>query len=268
MTTLIKYLFLAIIQGFTEPIPVSSSGHLIIFRNLINIDTLNDLNFEIILNFGSFLAIVVFFWNDIISIIKDFFLYLKTKDSKYQTNYKYAWYIVLATIPAGLVGLIFKDYIENVLNGVKLVGIALIITSLFLYLIRNIKGTKEDKDITWKDALIVGLFQVIALFPGISRSGSTLVGGMFRGLKRDAAFKFSFMLYLPISMATMILGVKDLLEASIGINLWACYLTCMIISGIITYFSTKWFNGIMKTGKLIYFVWYCLIVGTLVILFL
>ena len=268
MITLIKYLFLAIIQGFTEPIPVSSSGHLIIFRNLINMTELNDLNFEIILNFGSFLAIVVFFWNDIISIIKDFFSYLKTKEEKYKPNYKYAWYIVIATIPAGIVGLVLKDFIENSLNSVKLVGIALLVTSLFLFLIRNFKGKKDDKTITWKDAIVVGVFQVVALFPGISRSGSTLVGGMFRGLKRDTAFKFSFMLYLPISLATMALGIKDLLEANIGINLWACYLTCMIVSGIVTYFSTKWFNGIMKTGKLIYFVWYCLIVGTLVTLFL
>ena len=268
MITLIKYLFLAIIQGFTEPIPVSSSGHLIIFRNLINMTELNDLNFEIILNFGSFLAIVAFFWKDIISIIKDFFSYLKTKEEKYKPNYKYAWYIVIATIPAGIVGLVLKDFIENSLNSVKLVGIALLVTSLFLFLIRNFKGKKDDKTITWKDAIVVGLFQVVALFPGISRSGSTLVGGMFRGLKRDTAFKFSFMLYLPISLATMALGIKDLLEANIGINLWACYLTCMVVSGIVTYFSTKWFNGIMKTGKLIYFVWYCLIVGTLVTLFL
>lgn len=268
MLTLIKYLFLAIIQGITEPIPVSSSGHLVILKNIINMNELNDLNFEIILNFGSFIAIVAFFWNDIIKIIKDFFSYLKTKEEKYQANYKYAWYIVLATIPAGIVGFIFKDFIENALGGVKIVGIALLITAVFLFLIRNMKGTKEEQDITWKDALVIGLFQIVALFPGISRSGSTIVGGMFRGFKRDTAFKFSFMLYLPISLATMILGVKDLLEANIGINLWACYLSCMIVTAIITYISTKWFNGIMKSGKLIYFVWYCLIVGTLVILFL
>lgn len=268
MLTLIKYLFLAIIQGITEPIPVSSSGHLVILKNIINMNELNDLNFEIILNFGSFIAIVAFFWNDIIKIIKDFFSYLKTKEERYQANYKYAWYIVLATIPAGIVGFIFKDFIENALGGVKIVGIALLITAVFLFLIRNMKGTKEEQDITWKDALVIGLFQIVALFPGISRSGSTIVGGMFRSFKRDTAFKFSFMLYLPISLATMILGVKDLLEANIGINLWACYLSCMIVTAIITYISTKWFNGIMKSGKLIYFVWYCLIVGTLVILFL
>ena len=118
------------------------------------------------------------------------------------------------------------------------------------------------------DATIIGLFQAVALLPGISRSGATLVGGMSRNLKRDTAFKFSFMLYIPISLATMILGVKDLLVANISFNLWMCYIACIIVTGIITYFATKWFNGIIKNGKLIYFVFYCLIVGTLVILFL
>jgi len=268
MIEFIKYLFLAMIQGFTEPIPVSSSGHLVIFRNLINMDALNDLNFEIILNFGSLIAIVIFFWNDIVCFIRDFFLYVKTKDKKYYSNFKYCLLIVVGTIPAGIIGLLFKDTIENLLGGAKIVGFALLVTSLFLYLIRNIKGSKNDKDITYIDALVIGLFQAVALLPGISRSGSTLVGGMFRDLKRDAAFKFSFMLYIPISLATMVLGVKDLVESSISSTLMFTYFICMIVSSIITYFSTKWFNGIIKTGKLIYFVIYCLIVGSLVILFL
>ena len=127
MLTLLKYLFLAVVQGITEPIPVSSSGHLVIIRNLIHMPELTDLNFEIILNFGSFLAIVVFFWKDIVDIIKDFFSYLTTKEKKYYNNYKYAWYIVLATIPAGIIGILLKDYIENVLSSVKVVGIALLI---------------------------------------------------------------------------------------------------------------------------------------------
>ena len=268
MVNLFKYLFLAVIQGFTEPIPVSSSGHLVIFKNLINSDVLNDLNFEIILNFGSLIAIFIFFFDDIMSIIKDFFAYIKTKEERYFANFKYAWLIVIGSIPAGLLGLILKDVIESALGGVKIVGFALLVTALFLFLIRKINGTKDDKDITYLDAIFIGLFQAVALLPGISRSGSTLVGGMFRDLKRDAAFKFSFMLYIPISLATMVLGVKDLLETNISINLWMCYLICMIVSGIITYFSTKLFNGIIKTGKLIYFVWYCIIVGSLVVIFM
>ena len=264
----IKYLFLAIIQGFTEPIPISSSGHLIIFKSILNSGVLNDLNFEIILNFGSLVAIVIYFWKDIISLIKDFFLYIKTKDKKYFSNFRYCILIIIGTIPAGIIGLLFKDTIEELLNSVKIVGIALLVTALFLFLIRNIKGKKEDKDISYIDALIIGLFQSVALLPGISRSGATIVGGMMRDLKRDVAFKFSFILYIPISLATMILGVKDLVESSISINMWITYGIAMILSGIVTYISTKWFNNIMKKGKLIYFVIYCLIVGSLVIVFL
>lgn len=268
MIDFIKYLFLAIIQGFTEPIPISSSGHLVIFKKILDSGVLNDLNFEIILNFGSLIAIVIFFWNDIISLIKDFFSYIKTKEKKYYNNFKYCLLIVVGTIPAGIIGLLFNDYIEELLTGVKIVGVALLVTALFLFLIRNIKGKKNDADLTFKDALIIGLFQAVALLPGISRSGATIVGGMFRDLKRDTAFKFSFMLYIPISLATMLLSVKDLITSSISSSLLMTYLVCMIVSGIVTYFATKWFNNIMKKGKLIYFVIYCLIVGSLVIIFL
>lgn len=264
----IKYLVLALIQGFTEPIPISSSGHLIIFKKILNSGVLNDLNFEIILNFGSLIAIIIYFWGDIKKLFIDFFTYIFKRNKESYKNFKYCMLIIVGTIPAGIIGLLFKDTIEELLNTVKVVGIALLVTSLFLYLIRNIKGTKNDDDITYFDAIIIGLFQAVALLPGISRSGATIVGSMFRGLKRDVAFKFSFILYIPISLATMLLGVKDLMDASITANMWITYLIAMIVSGIVTFISTKWFNNIMKNGKLIYFVIYCLIVGSLVIIFL
>lgn len=265
---LIKYIFLGAIQGFTEPIPVSSSGHLVVFRELIKNNLFNDLNFEIIVNFGSLIAIVIYFWKDIKDLIIDFLMYLKTKDKKYYDNFKYCWLIVIGTIPAGIIGLLFKDQIEGLLISVKIIGAALLITAGFLYLIRNAKGKKEDKKITFKDAFIIGLFQVIALFPGISRSGATIVGGMFRNLKRDAAFKFSFMLYIPISLATMVLGIGDLISLNLTPIYWLYYICGMVAACVVTFFSTKWFNNIMKSGKLIYFVYYCLIAGTLILLFL
>lgn len=268
LTNLIMYIVLGLIQGFTEPIPISSSGHLVIFQSLFDLNVLNDLNFEIIVNFGSLIAIVIVFWKDIKSIIFDFFKFLKTKEIKYYKNFKYFLLIVIGTIPAGIAGLLLKDYIEVYSDKVKLIGIALLITALFLFLIRNMKGKKSDAEISYKDAIIIGLFQVIALFPGISRSGATIVGGMFSDLKRDAAFKFSFMLYIPISLATMLLGTKDLIESNPNIEVWIYYLAGMVTSGILTFFSVKWFRNVMNKGKLIYFVYYCLLVGTLVLLFL
>ena len=264
---LIMYMILGLIQGFTEPIPVSSSGHLVIFNALLNVEELNDLNFEIFVNFGSFIAICLFYRKEIISIIKDFFIYIKTKDKKYEINYKYAWLIVIGTIPAGIVGILAKDVIESI-SSVKIVGVSLLITAIMLFLVKDIKGEKEKKDMTFKDALVIGLFQVIALFPGISRSGSTLVGGMSRNLERETAFKYSFMLYLPISVATMLLGVLDLMENSISNTLIIPYILGMITAGILTYFSIRWFKDIMQKGKLKYFVYYCLVMGIITILFI
>ena len=157
------------------------------------------------------------------------------------------------------------DFLEE---NVKFVGITLLITAIFLFLIRNFKGSKDSNKITFKDALVVGLFQVVSLLPGISRSGTTIVGGMFRNIKRETAFDFSFILYIPISIATTILGVKDLFEANLTLNTTCLYLISMIFAFIFTYIGTKWFKNLVKNGKLIYFVYYCLIVGVLILIFL
>ncbi len=268
---LLKYIFLGFVQGITEPIPVSSSGHLLIFQKLIGgMDKIDYGILATLTNFGSFIAICLIFKNELIDLFKSFFGYLKNKDKKDYSNYKYCWYIVLATIPAGIMGLVvtklgFFDALEK---NVKFVGVTLLITGIFLFLIRNFKGKKDKKDITLKDALTVGLFQVVALVPGISRSGSTMIGGMFRGLKRETAFNFSFMLYIPISIATTLLGFKDLISANLDINTVMLYLISTIVAFIFTYIGTKWFRKMVKEGKLIYFSLYCLIVGLLVIIFL
>ncbi len=271
MIDLIRFLILGFIQGITEPIPVSSSGHLLIFQQLIgNIDSIDFGLLATITNAGSLIAIMILFKDDIWDLIRDFFGYIKTKDKKYYPNFKYSLCVIIGTIPAGIMGLIVTalgifDFLEE---NVKFVGITLLITALCLFLIRNIKGKKEKKDITFMDALVVGLFQVIALVPGISRSGATIVGGMTRDFTRKAAFKFSFILYIPISIATMILGIKDLIESSLSMNLWICYIVSAVVAGIFTYIGTKWFKKLVEKGNLIYFVWYCLIVGAIVILFL
>ena len=262
---LLKYLILGIIQGFTEPLPISSSGHLRIFKSLFNSEVLSDMNFEIIVNFGSLIAILILYRKEIISIIKDFFMYIKTKENKYCTNYKYAWLIVIGTIPAALLGLFVKDFIEEYFT-TKLVGLMLIITSILLFMIKDIKGKKEKKDMTYLDALKIGCFQVVALLPGISRSGATVVGGMKSNLTRETALNYSFMLYIPISVASMVLGVKDLVTAGNIATLAIPYLVSMIAAGIVTYFAAKLFIDIMKKGKLIYFSIYCFIVGIITFL--
>ena len=271
MLDLLIYIFLGFVQGIFEPIPVSSSGHLLIFQKLV--DNASKIDFELlatITNFGSFLAIFLIFRKDIVRLFKSFFGYISSKDKKYYSDYKYCWYIVLATIPAGIMGLVVTklgllDFLED---NIKFVGITLLVTALFLFIIKDFKGIKDDKDITLKDAIVIGLFQVVALLPGISRSGATIVGGMFRKLKRKSAFNFSFILYIPISIATTVLGLKDLFSADLSVNTLMLYFVSMIFAFIFTYIGTKWFRKIVNEGKLIYFTIYCLIVGVCVLLFL
>ncbi len=265
---ILQYVFLGAIQGFTEPIPISSSGHLLIFKNLFNFKMLNDINFEIVVNFGSFLAILFLYRKKILKIVSDFFGFIIKKKDECKENYRYAWLIIIATIPAGILGILFKDTFDLLSNNVKLVGIALLITAFALFLIRDFKGRKTKNQISVFDALVIGLFQAVALFPGISRSGATITGALIKDLKKDVAVDYSFMLYLPISVATLILGVKDLINTPNVTSLITPYLLGMIASFILTYFSAKWFINVVKKGKLIYFSIYCLIVGILVILFL
>ena len=278
MLELIEYIVLGILQGITEPIPVSSSGHLLILQTILEKFSEGiDIDFGIlatITNFGSLVAIVIIYWEDIVSLVKSFFTFLFNKSERKKkdisNNYKYCLKIILATIPAGIVGLIATKLglLDTLEENVKFVGLMLLVTSLFLFLIKDFKGNKEKEEITFIDALIVGLCQMLAIVPGISRSGSTIIGGMFRNLKRSVAFNFSFILYIPISIATSILGIKDLLELSISGGTFILYIIAAILAGIFTHISTKWFAKIVKEGKLIYFSIYCLILGLVVILFL
>ena len=260
---LLKYVILGIIQGFTEPLPISSSGHLRVFKSIFNDEVLSDLNFEIIANFGSLIAILFLYRKELCEIIRDFFMYIKTKNKKYYTNFKYAWMIVIGTIPAGLIGIFLKDILEKYFS-TKIIGLMFIITSLLLYIIKDRRGNKTKETMSYKDALIVGLCQSVALIPGISRSGATVFGGTQVNLNKDTTVNYSFMLYIPISIATMILGVKDLIGSGNLNELFVPYSFSMIASAIVTYYSAKLFINAFKNNKLIYFSVYCLILGIIV----
>lgn len=276
MLALIEYIFLGILQGITEPIPVSSSGHLLILQTILEKFSQSiNIDFSILAtmtNFGSLIAIVVIYWNDITKLVKSFFAYLLTKNRKkdVKEDFSYCLKIIIATIPAGVAGIIATKL--NLLNtleeNVKFVGFMLLLTAIFLFLIKDFKGSKDKDKITFMDAFVIGICQMIAIIPGLSRSGATIVGGMYRKLKRTTAFDFSFILYIPISVATSILGIKDLLATSISSSTWILYLIATILAGIFTYIFTKWFSKIVKEGKLIYFSVYCVILGLIVILFI
>lgn len=262
------YIILGIIQGITEPIPVSSSGHIFLFKNLFNTNIFNSLNFEIISNFGSFIAIFIIFWKDIKELIIAFFSYIFKKNTrkKYASKFRYALYIIISTIPVGITGFIFKDELENLysLNGL---AIAFLITALALFIVRNIKGTKNDEDIKLKDAILIGLIQAITIIPGISRSGTVLVACLLCNLKREAALKYTFMLYFPVSVGTMILGVSDLANTTELSSMFMPYIAGMIAAGIVTFFSYRWLSNWVKKGKLWKFSIYCVVLSIFIFIY-
>lgn len=266
---LIKYIILGIIQGITEPLPISSSGHIFIIKQLFNTNMFNDLNFEIFVNFGSFLAILIIFWKDVINLLNGFFKYIFDKNSrdKYKNEFKYCLMIIIGTIPVGILGVLFKDKIETTLAKTWIVGLTFIITGICLLIVKNINGNKSDYDITYKDAIIIGLMQGIALFPGLSRSGMVLVGCLLCKLNKSSALKYTFMLYFPVSIATFILGVKDVIEIGLSTNLLIYYIIGTIFSFIFTYLTYKLLTEIVRKGKLWKFSIYLFIIGIFVLLY-
>jgi undecaprenyl-diphosphatase len=263
---LLIYIFFGMVQGFTEPIPVSSSGHLVIVQYFMGIEV-KDLNFEVLVNFASLLAVLLVYKHDLYELIKNTFAFLSTRKEEYKSDFMFSVYLVLATIPVAVLGILFEEIIGEHLKGIQQVGFALLATAVALYLIRNLKGYKGDKSLTVKDAVIVGFAQAVALIPGISRSGATIVACMALGMKQDTALRFSFFLYIPVSLGTFLLSIGDIAGSSNFSEMALPYAGAFIASLIFSYFSLKWFMGIMKRGNLGYFALYCLVAGLFIVLY-
>lgn len=262
--TLIKYFILGFIQGFTEPIPISSSGHVVILRELFNLQVAG-LSFEIIVHFGSLLAICFIYKNDIYRLIVNGFYYLRDKDEKFRADFQFILYLLIATLLTGFLGLVFEDYIIHNLTSMKIIGFSLILTGISLWIIRNLQGNKSDAELTLKDAVIIGIAQATALIPGISRSGMTIVAAMLLGMKKEVALRFSFLLFIPVSLGITILSIQDIINDPNFNSLLIPYLIAFITATTATFYSLKWFVNIMLKGKLIYFSLYCFIAGILII---
>ncbi|GMA48061.1 MULTISPECIES: undecaprenyl-diphosphate phosphatase [Tetragenococcus] len=265
--TLFQYFILGIVQGITEPIPVSSSGHLIIARELFNVEA-RGLSFEIFVNFASLLAVILIYRKDIVRLIAQTWRFLFKGDKNAKSDFMFVIYLVIATIPVGVVGVLFGDVLGEALSGIRVVGVTLLITALFLWIIRNLQGRKQDGDLSTKDAIIVGLAQAVATTPGISRSGATIVASMLVGMKKETALRFSFLLYIPVSLGTGILEIPEIVRDPAMGQLWGPYLLAFITAFIASYFGLKLFMDIMRRGKLEYFAYYCVAVGLLALFFL
>ncbi|GAE25406.1 undecaprenyl-diphosphatase [Halalkalibacter wakoensis JCM 9140] len=256
----VKYFILGLIQGFTEPIPVSSSGHLVLLQHFLGVE-IEGLSFEVLVNFASLLAVLVIYRKDLWKLLSGFFLYIRTRNQSVKDDFKFGMYIIVATIPAVAVALFFDDWIAEQFKHIRVIAVTLVITGLALWLIRNLRGWKKDHDINLKEVILVGLAQAVALIPGISRSGATIVAAMALGWRQETALRFSFFLFIPISIGAGILSITDLLnDPQLG-QLLLPYTLAFTGSLVSSYYSLKWFMNIMRSGKLIYFAVYCFAVG-------
>lgn len=261
----LKMIIIGLVQGFTEPIPVSSSGHVMIASKILGLGE-QGFTFAILTNTASLLAILYFYREDIVRLALNSILFLKTRNERYKSDFRFVCFIIIGTIPAGVLGFLLNDYITENVN-MATIAIMLFVTGGALWLVRNMKGNKGEGDITIKDAFLVGLGQAAALTPGISRSGATIISAIAVGMKQDTALRFSFMLYIPVSIGGVILGLTDFLDEPNKIDLAIPYLAAFITTLFMTFFALKWFMGIMKSGKLIYFTYYCFLVGVLLLVF-
>lgn len=264
---LLKYAFLGLVQGITEPIPVSSSGHLVIIERLLGLK-IEGLSFEVFVNTASLVAVLIIYRADLVRLAVNGTSYLVRRNENSKKEFMFIVYLMVGTIPAGIAGVLFGDMIESHSKKPIMLGSMLIVTGIALWLIRNLRGRKNDQDLSLKDAIIVGLAQAVALIPGLSRSGSTIVASMGVGMKQKTALRFSFMLYIPVSVGGIVLKLPDIMADPSIDQLLIPYIIAFLISLIASYFSLKWLMGIMERGNLGYFTIYCFIVGTFVLLFL
>ncbi len=273
---ILVYAILGAIQGFSEPIPISSSGHLVIFKSIFEkfgwFFPSTDITFEVLVNTGSLVAIMFYYRKDIIRLLTSFFTYMFNDQKRKQTlpDFRYCMLIIVATIPAAIGGVLFNDYIETAFSNVKLVGCTLLITSIFLMIIHvyGYKGKRKTKNLNLWDALRMGCFQLVALLPGISRSGSTITGGMLGGLEQQAARDFSFFMFMPVSFGAIILKLKDFVASPTLATLWLPYFIAFIVSGVVTYFALHLLFAFLNKRKMNVFSIYCFIMGLCALLVL
>jgi undecaprenyl-diphosphatase len=256
-------LVLGLIQGLTEYLPVSSSGHLAIGQALFGMnDGADNLMFTVAVHVATVLSTVVILWSEIDCVLKGLFKFKMNDETKYVLN------IIVSMIPVGVVGLLFKDQVEEIFgSGLLVVGCCLLITAALLTFSYYAKP-RQKEHISMKDAFIIGIAQAIAVLPGVSRSGSTIATGLLLGNKKESLAQFSFLMVIPPILGEALLDVLKMMK---GENVMGGIETLPLMVGFVAAFlagcvACKWMISIVKRGKLIYFGIYCAIVGVVTII--
>ena len=274
--TYLQAIIMGLVQGLAEFLPVSSSGHLVLSKFILGAELGTSALFEILLHVGTLLAVFVFYWKDVLNLIKEglllikdlVLLVLKGKKFELYLERKMVVFIIIASIPTAILGLLMEAFLEDLfLSSVIAVGFALLVTGTMLMMIRKMpKGNKTLEEMKGRDAVTIGLIQGIATIPGISRSGSTVTAGLFCGLDKEFAFRFSFLMSIPAILGAAVLKLMDVDAADLAANAGP-YAVGMVVAALVGYASIRWLKNLIQKDQFHYFGYYCLAVGLISIVY-
>ena len=261
---------LGIVEGITEFLPISSTGHLNIVEKLFGYEISSEgmTAFTAVIQVGAILAAIIYFWKDIVRIVVAWCKGLASKEARQDPDYTLGWGVILGSIPVAVVGLLLKDFIEGPVRSMWVIAGALILWSVVMWLAdRQENLTKGMRDVSIKDALIIGCFQALApVFPGISRSGATISAGLFLRFDRVTATRLSFFLGIPALVAAggleAVTAGKHIADASIG---WGPTIVATVVSGVVAYATIAWLLKFVSSNKFTSFLIYRAILGVVII---
>ena len=266
------YLFsvlMGVLQGVAEFLPISSSGHLALFQHFFGVENYEETQmfFTVLLHLGTLISVCVYYWRDVIDMIREFFLGIRDltvrrgRGAPPPPTRRLVMMIIVATLPLFAI-LPVKGLVEDAMSNVTFVSVALLATGFILFFSdRMARGRKNARNATVADALLVGCAQAVGTLPGISRSGITISAGLLRGFDRTFAVRFSFLMALPAVLGANILSLKDALEAGVDLEMLPIYLVGMVVSGVVGYFAIRLVNLLADKGKFGNFAYYCWVVG-------
>lgn len=261
-------IILGIIEGVTEFLPISSTGHLTIAEKLMSmpLDDKSLIAFTAIIQIGAIAAAIIYFWQDIWRVLSAWWRGLWSARARRKFDYKYGWAIILGSVPIAAIGLTFKDEIETVLRSLWFVAGALILWSVVMWLADKYAVAKRaEGDTTWKDTLIIGLGQCLSLVPGVSRSGATISVGLLRGFDRVTVTKLSFFLGIPALVAAGVLqAATEYQHIASGVG-WGATLLATVVSFAVGYASIAWLLKFVASNNFSLFIWYRVGLGVLMI---
>ncbi|KNF08877.1 undecaprenyl-diphosphatase [Gottschalkia purinilytica] len=269
--TYIQAIILGIFQGIAEFLPISSSGHLVLLQNFFDIKEGN-LFFTEMLHVGTLISIFVVYFKDITKLVVEFFAMIaelfRTRKLNFNNEHRIlGLMIIIGSIPTGLIGILLKDTFEGFYSSMMVIGVSFLITGLLLWISeKTSSGRKDISSMRTVDAVTIGIFQGLAITPGISRSGSTIVGALFRGLNKESATKYSFLLSVPAVLGAGLLELKDIfISSSSNVAFTGPILLGMALSAVTGIIAIKFLVKLLQKGKLHYFSYYVWILGTFVI---